>query len=310
MKHSNLFIILCLTIILLSACSQQITPTTQPSTPVVESSTSVEDTTSPNDTIINTETEVADVGEYVIGETTRFGGYNWIVLDIRDDKVLLLTEDIISFQYGNISDTAYAALSSLTEETMPFITLNDFEDFSSNNPKFDGLYNTFTTYKDENPDIFTNETWGESWEDCSLRAWLNNGMGFTDNEWDQIVETEIVDATDGGSNTSDKVFLLDYDSVQKYFPQNDTRGATSIASDEDLLVFLQHGALMGTLTGKISQWALSSRDDGVFYWWVRGSSPEDSYLEPMSTDEQLRSMASASTRPLGVRPAIWLSIEG
>jgi len=247
--------------------------------------------------------------QYVIGETIKFGGYEWLVLDVRDEKALLLTKEIIAIRYGNISDVAEEALKTYAKENISFNKLSDYEEYTAVNKKYDGIYEAFRDYVSVNPEIFNDDMWYTSWEKCSLREWLNNEMDFTPNEWNKIEITEVIDKTGFGANTLDKVFLLDKDDVEKYFPRNESRGATCRVSDEEILRFLQDSLLKGSLTGVNAKRALNVRNEGIFYWWVRESDAGNYYLKPMSTEEYLRKITNRLDQSLGVRPAIWISIK-
>ncbi len=243
-----------------------------------------------------------------IGSTVRYGNYDWIVLDESDGKSLLLTKHCIAIKYGNISDIATDALQTLVEDSkMQYWGLSDFEGFKVTDKKYDGIYEDYKAYIEDTPGTFSDEMWYTSWEKCTLRQWLNNEMEFTPEEWEGIIATEVIDATGLGANTYDKVFLLDDTAVKKYFPRNESRGASLEAvSDEELLQFLKESSLIGTLSGTIAEKALNARYGSDFYWWVLGSSEQDYFIKPMSTDDNLESMARALNKSLGVRPAIWV----
>ena len=63
------------------------------------------------------------------------------------------------------------------------------------------------------------------WETCTLRKWLNNDFynnAFTDKEKDLIITTEVdnnhnILTGDSGNNTNDKVYLLNFAEIEKYF---------------------------------------------------------------------------------------------
>lgn len=251
----------------------------------------------------------SNLKEYTIGDSIKFGGYEWLILDVRDEKALLLTKEIIGIKYGNISKEAEEGLNNLAEEKMKYWELKDFENFSIFDSKYDGIYDAFVEYKSKHPEIFNRDMWYSSWKNCSLRKWLNSEMDFTSNEWDKIELTEISDKAGIGENTLDKVFLLDNDDILKYFPRNESRGATCIASDEELLDFMKHSLLLGSLSGAITEKTLNIKNDGIFPWWVRSSDNEEIYIKPMSTDEDLGDIAPSPKKSLGVRPAIWVDIN-
>ncbi len=83
-------------------------------------------------------------------------------------------------------------------------------------------------------DIFT---LSRTWENCSLRAMLNNeylNNAFSEQEKSIIKSTEIENldnpeyGIDGGNNTTDRVFCLSIEEAEKYFTDDESRKATSV----------------------------------------------------------------------------------
>ena len=79
-----------------------------------------------------------------------------------------------------------------------------------------------------------------TWKECSLRTWLNSvflNNAFSEEEQKSIISIKVNNGkdqgrkdfvhTDGGANTYDKVFLLSYSEVMKYFPSEKDRLCTS-----------------------------------------------------------------------------------
>ena len=73
-----------------------------------------------------------------------------------------------------------------------------------------------------------------TWESCSLRAWLNGpflSSFFTEDEASIIMETTTKassnpkSGTDGGEDTTDRVFLLSMEECEEYFPTEAERKA-------------------------------------------------------------------------------------
>ena len=100
--------------------------------------------------------------------------------------------------------------------------------------KKDGKLLVISKYAlDYQPFNTTNDT--VTWEDCSLRSWLNQrfiNAAFTSEEKKKIQTTKVVNednpywGSDGGNDTQDKVFLLSISEAAKYFglkfdPEND-----------------------------------------------------------------------------------------
>ena len=143
---------------------------------------------------------------------------------------------------------------------------------------------------------------GITWENCSLRQWLNGKfleMAFTDTEREnieQVINNTPANpeaGTDGGSDTADSVFLLSIDEVLRYFPsvKDRTCKATDYAKGKGVLV----------------DWV---NDDNSF-WWLRspGYSP---YSAAIVYSNGLLYMygSSVANSARVVRPALWLKTDG
>lgn len=81
-----------------------------------------------------------------------------------------------------------------------------------------------------------------SWEDCTLRSWLNGSFlstAFTEDEQAFIDDTRVTNAdngkygTPGGNPTVDKVFLLSIDEAEEYFSSDVDRVCTVTAYAKD-----------------------------------------------------------------------------
>ena len=75
-----------------------------------------------------------------------------------------------------------------------------------------------------------------TWETCTLRQWLNDGFineAFAEEEKALICDTYLQNpdnpeyGTDGGNDTTDKVFLLSIDEATRYFANDEARMATA-----------------------------------------------------------------------------------
>lgn len=105
---------------------------------------------------------------------------------------------------------------------------------------------------------------GTTWEESSLRAWLNGkfiNRAFSDEEKEKINITEIVNqdnpdyGTEGGNNTSDKIFLL---------------SSAEVGENEDGKKY----GFLNAETRKCKGNSFSERE--IAFWWLR--SPGDSSL--------------------------------
>ncbi|MDR1960658.1 MAG: DUF6273 domain-containing protein [Gracilibacteraceae bacterium] len=140
---------------------------------------------------------------------------------------------------------------------------------------------TKRNYNDEYTEI--------TWENCSLRRWLNSDFyddAFTEAQKARIMETEIVNAdnkecgTEGGNNTVDKVFLLSVEESERYFQ----------TKEERMAYYDRQGDLSG--------WAF------VAVWWLRSPG---AYGDEAACASFPRGLGV--NYPEGVRPALWLNLE-
>ena len=131
-----------------------------------------------------------------------------------------------------------------------------------------------------------------SWKDCTLRNWLNGAYlssAFSSDEQARIVETSIPNpynskygtngGLNGGLNTTDKVFPLSIDEVNKYFKSDSERKAT--------------------LTDGTSVW-----------WWLRSPGSSRAYAARVDRDGSVGEYGCNVTNANGaVRPALWIDIS-
>jgi hypothetical protein len=177
-----------------------------------------------------------------------------------------------------------------------------------------------------------------TWENCTLRAWLNKEFyeGFNVQERERILETLNKNndnpwyGTDGGNDTKDKIFLLSIEEVVEYFGDSgkpwegdgdeagdlsdpyymSTRQAKiSKKINDDYLFAIENK--MGMRSGEIRE---TEAEHGGFFWWLR--SPGVEY--PLFLNVTLYSgigFAGGGVGgvlgyfPGGVRPVMWVNIK-
>ena len=137
-----------------------------------------------------------------------------------------------------------------------------------------------------------------TWETCTLRSWLNTTFYTTAFNADQqsvIASTTLMNPdnpsydTDGGNNTTDKVFLLSIDEAKKYFASNSARQCTATAYAKALGAY---------------------EDDGCSLWWLRspgGHSSSAAYVT--FTGSVVGNYGSYVHNAYAVRPALWVDIS-
>lgn len=125
------------------------------------------------------------------------------------------------------------------------------------------------------------------WENSSIRQYLNSDFydRFSDIEKSIIMITEVVNddnpdyGTSDGYKTTDKLFLLSLDEVEKYF---------STSNDK---IAIQNG--------------FSFNCD----WWLRTSGKTDCYACYVSKKGDTSIEGESINKNKGVRPAMWISLE-
>ena len=141
-------------------------------------------------------------------------------------------------------------------------------------------------------DIYEDATW----ETCSLRAWLNGEFydsAFSASEKEQIQSLELSNlnnseyGTEGGSVTTDRIFLLSIDEAESYF-----------AADYDKIC-------KGTLYAKEN--GAYADKDGHTLWWLRSPGDGSAYAAFVDLDGSIDNNGDYIDDNSGiVRPAFWL----
>lgn len=144
-----------------------------------------------------------------------------------------------------------------------------------------------------------NDEYGEfTWETCGLRTWLNEVFlttAFNENEKMAVCETLISNpdnatwGTEGGNDTTDKVFLLSIDEVNKYFPTEESHFAT------------------GTVYGN----TIMTKDSGSEhrFWWLRSPGKVSANAAYIHADGRLVDVGmTVNVMCFGVRPVIYVKI--
>ena len=156
-----------------------------------------------------------------------------------------------------------------------------------------------------------------TWETCSLRSWLNDTFyytAFTEEEQAAILLTTLPPYTDGAPETQDKVFILSYQEIDKYWPWPDNeracvkptahalaQGCYFFNWEEEKEKFIEHGN------------EAYEKYDGNTWWWLRnpGRTAKDvNYInwngDPNGYGVIARYNYEGSSYT--VRPALWVQM--
>ena len=138
-----------------------------------------------------------------------------------------------------------------------------------------------------------------SWENSSLRRWLNHEFyneAFNDSEKNLISEVNLMNyknlvfRTENGSRTNDKVFLLSIEEAERYFPKNENRTVKPTAFVKKKGVFVA--------------------PNGNVWWWLRSSGNNQGYAADVDYGGDIDSYGSDKYNGENcVRPAIWISLS-
>ena len=138
-----------------------------------------------------------------------------------------------------------------------------------------------------------------TWETCTLRAWLNGefySSAFSEAEKEQIQEVRLKNAnnptrgTEGGNDTTDRIFLLSFDEAKQYFADNEARKCrpTTYATNNGARV---------------------NKDYGGTTWWLRSPGSIVINAAGVTTSGSVESGGYFVNDGSGsVRPAFWLDL--
>ena len=146
-----------------------------------------------------------------------------------------------------------------------------------------------------------------TWEDCTLRGWLNDEFynnAFSAAEKDRIEETWLTNpdnseyGTEGGNDTQDKVFLLSMEELEWYFPL-DENGENRHSAVRPTAYALERGAGGWNTGGK---W-----NHGYCRYWLRSPGEvQDKATFGFIAGYVFHPGMLVSHDDLAVRPAIWI----
>lgn len=178
-----------------------------------------------------------------VGSVIKFGKYNreWIVLDKKEGKALIFAKESVG----------------------------------------EGRYHSEEMNIIWGKEDITCEKKNITWEDCSLRKWLNEDFYnnfFYEREKNQICEVLVKNfsnpkyGTWAGNDTMDKIFLLSIGEVEKYLGNNKTR--------------------------RIGSW-----------WWLRSPGYCGYNATIVNSDGAILPNGIDTYSKRAIRPALWLNIE-
>lgn len=145
-----------------------------------------------------------------------------------------------------------------------------------------------------------------TWESCSLRKWMNGtflNKAFNAEEQAQIQNTTVsADKnpeynTNPGNATTDKVFLLSINEVEKYFNSDEARKCAPTA----------YAKAQGAYTSDIYKTASGA---ATCWWWLRSPGYNQTHAAYVHTDGSVYYVGNYVSIDIGaVRPALWINLD-
>ena len=146
-----------------------------------------------------------------------------------------------------------------------------------------------------------------TWENCSLRKWLNGtflNKAFSPEEQAQIQNTTVSAdnnpqySTNPGNATTDKVFLLSINEVEKYFNSDEARKCAPTA----------YAKAQGASTSDTFK---TPSGAATCWWWLRSPGDDQSSAAYVYFGGDVFELGNYVYSVLtAVRPAMWISIDG
>ena len=146
-----------------------------------------------------------------------------------------------------------------------------------------------------------------TWENCSLRKWLNGtflNKAFSTEEQAQIQNTTVSAdnnpqySTNPGNATTDKVFLLSINEVEKYFNSDEARKCAPTA----------YAKAQGASTSDTFK---TPSGAATCWWWLRSPGDDQSSAAYVYFGGNVFELGNYVFSGLNaVRPAMWISIDG
>ncbi|MCL2634966.1 MAG: DUF6273 domain-containing protein [Oscillospiraceae bacterium] len=238
----------------------------------------------------------------VAGGIIQFGEYDWRILEVRDDRILIITDKIISkrnyYYYPDYSEDFWFDNSISMEEQ----------------------YNRV----------------GSDWSKSDIREWLNDNFYNSFNQADRqrIFRTKVTTGDNliyhrpgefivpGGLDTIDHIFLLSIEEVLKYFGDSGQYEELIRTNEQSMIINDQYNDARDAYC--LNSCSIGWCDNNVMgrggcWWWLRSpgfdvfaaATVEGGLLRPgghtfywfRPENEKMHSSNG------GIRPALWLSLS-
>lgn len=201
----------------------------------------------------------SDLSDFSVGDVIKFGSY-------EQDNNTSNGKEEIEWQVLEVKDGKALVISKYALDCKPYNT----------------EYTTVT------------------WESCDLHQWLNNDFynsAFGSDEKAKIISTTLTNddnpsyGTEGGNDTTDKVFLLSIDEAEKYFSSNEARKCEPTEYAEANGDYINDG-------------------NGTVWWWLRSPGNDTYYVASVDTFGWVHDYGYiVNLTYIAVRPALWINLN-
>ena len=224
---------------------------------------------------------IEDIGEplqvqMAIGDVMHFGNFSWRVLDVQENRALIITERVID---QRMYHPEFEAVTWETSEIRQFLNGEFFASFS---PQDQGRIAETYVVSHDNP-----------WDFSEWDGWVN---------------------TPGGNNTTDRIFLLSINEVLEHFGDSSlvASGATMRCSERfnNEPQWPDWGIYWSGAHDQHSEARIARDFEGsASWWWLRSPGVDPTYTALVDVLGELLLTGTSSNSFGGIRPALWLYLD-
>ena len=221
----------------------------------------------------------ADEPQFIkIGDIIEFGGYSWVVLDVRDEALLIITERVIKF--------------------MPYH--NHYENWDENI-----TWKKSDIRKWLNDDFYNSINESERTRIIETHV-INDKSPWSFGRWDGESH-----GIRGGNDTTDKIFLLSINEVVQYFGDS---GALEKGTNENRrdvnMEWPDYGAYFWGIHDQYSEIRIAQNFKGEdSIWWLRSPGNHIRRAALVCAGGYIDLYGVTAYVEYGIRPALWLTIH-
>lgn len=235
----------------------------------------------------------------------------WVRYNKENNNSEKVIGDFESIKFGKYNQSYNSERSDWNEEPIEWIILE--KDSENKRALIISKY-----ILDVRFNVYKSGEKNTTWENSSIRTWLNNefyNTAFTEEEKNKIKEVQLVNEdnddymTLGGRDTMDKIFLLSISEARKYFSNGDNLG------NKDQLV--RAGAAKGTQYAEYRKLGKIRKDKQDEYeeWMLEnsaynlrspGGAQEDTAAVGPDAIISTSGFVGSGLNRRGVRPAMWI----